>query len=366
MLCVKCEQSIDKDSVFCKWCGWKQSKVYTGKKPKQRGNGQGSVYKLPNGKYRAVVILGYKMENGKSKPVTRTRSDFARMKDAIAYLPELRKEIVKQDKITLTELHNMFLNTKKYEKLSKSQKDKLGYAWNRLSDISFFEISNLSLERMQAVVDSQVTTYYPARDMKVMLSHLYDTAIKHGHADRNPTEYIELPETEKSKRDAWKSEEVQSFWRDYEAGNKFTGYILIMIYAGLRYGELPIPKENIFLDERYMIGGIKTEAGIDRTIPLKKCLVPIIDDFCRKNKKKLLEMNQDNFYDAYWKTIERLGVRKLSPHCCRHTYFTEMAKAGVQPGVITAAGGHKSYQTTLGYTHLPLESLIQAVDDIDI
>ncbi|MFR8294834.1 MAG: hypothetical protein ACLVAU_11750 [Ruminococcus sp.] len=39
-----------------------------------------------------------------------------------------------------------------------------------------------------------------------------------------------------------------------------------MIYTGFRIGEVfTILKENVHLDEGYIIGGIKTEAGKDRT-----------------------------------------------------------------------------------------------------
>jgi len=113
-----------------------------------------------------------------------------------------------------------------------------------------------------------------------------------------------------------------------------------------------------------MIGGIKTEAGTDRTIPIAKQILPIIELFYNSNKKKLLEMNQDRFYQNYWETIKRLGLRELNPHCCRHTYFTRLASANVHTSIITKAGGHKNYQTTLGYTHTPLQDLLDAVDKI--
>ena len=86
--------------------------------------------------------------------------------------------------------------------------------------------------------------------------------------------------------------------------------------------------------------------------------------FVKKSKRKLLEMNKDNFYQRYWETIERLGVSHLSPYSCRHTYMTELARAGVQPGIITAAGGHTDYQTTLRYTHIPVEDMVAAANKI--
>lgn len=366
MQCIKCKQNIPTDAAYCHKCGWKQSKaVAEGHKAKGRGNGQGSVYKLANGKYMASITIACGKDSESGKVIQRRRrKQFVKKTDAVNYLAELRKEQEAIKKITLDALHTMFEKTKKYDKLSKSQKDKLKYAWERLSDLKFRPIGELTLEEMQRTIDSKVNTYYPARDMKTVLSHLYIVAIQHGYATRNPTEYIELPESEASKKDAWTAEEQQKFKDDYASGHEFTGYILIMIYAGLRYGELPIPKQNIFLDEHYMIGGIKTESGIDRQIPIADHIYPIVTHFYNKNKRKLLEMNQDNFYEQYWATIERLGVRKLNPHCCRHTYFTRLTTAGVHTGIITAAGGHKSYQTTIGYTHIPLEDLLAAVNKI--
>lgn len=364
MICKKCGKEIPAESMYCMFCGWNQSKAIPTRKPKSRGNGQGSVYKLPNGKYRAAVtvVCAFNPDTGKLVRKYRTKT-FTKRTDAVNYLSELRRQ-ESPEQITLDALHAKFMDTKKYAGLSKSQQDKLGYAWSRLEELRFKKLSEITLEDMQRVIDTKVSTYYPARDMKTMLSHLYTLAIKHGYAERNPTEYIELPENEKSRKDAWRPDELEAFWTDWRAGNTFTGYILIMTYAGLRYGELPISKENIHLEEHYMIGGIKTEAGTNRTIPIADTILPVVRFFYEKNKRKLLEMNQDNFYRQYWDTIKRLGVRELNPHCCRHTYFTRLASAGIQPGIITAAGGHTSYQTTLGYTHIALEDLLKAVNKI--
>ena len=113
-----------------------------------------------------------------------------------------------------------------------------------------------------------------------------------------------------------------------------------------------------------MIGGGKTAAGTKRTIPLADILIPVMTHFLKTNKNKLLEMNKDTFYQRYWETIERLEVSHLSPYSCRHTYMTELARAGVQPGIITAAGGYTDYQTTLRYTHIPIKDLVEAANKI--
>lgn len=70
MTCRKCQKLLPEDALFCPYCGIKQT--LDRPKKRTRGNGQGSVYKLLNGKYRAAVVLGY--ENGRCK--RRTKSGF--------------------------------------------------------------------------------------------------------------------------------------------------------------------------------------------------------------------------------------------------------------------------------------------------
>lgn len=364
MLCKKCRKDIPDDSVFCMFCGTRLVSA-AGRAPKKRGNGQGSVYKLPNGKYRAVVTVGYYIENGITKRRTVSRG-FVKKSDAIAALPTLKQTHEKPADITLHELYDIYTSSKDYDELSDSQRGKMSYAWRRLAPLEFRGITTLTVDDLQSTIDASVTTYYPARDMKTVLSHMYKIAIRKEIISVNKTEYIDLPDSPKAKRECWTHEEIAAFWEDYK-DNDYTGYILIMCYAGLRYGELAqIPLENIHLEQDYMIGGIKTEAGIDREIPLHRRIKPIIESLMTGRRKKLLEMNEDNFYAKYWQTIERTGVRHLPPHTCRHYYFSSMTAAGVQGGLIAETGGHASFLTTMkNYVRIPLADKISAVNQIE-
>ena len=88
MNCRKCKKEIPEESSFCLFCGVNQTTPK--QKTKSRGNGQGSVYKLPSGLYKAAVTLGYTLEG---KRVVRTKSGFKTKKEALEYLPVLRHSI---------------------------------------------------------------------------------------------------------------------------------------------------------------------------------------------------------------------------------------------------------------------------------
>ena len=56
--------------------------------------------------------------------------------------------------------------------------------------------------------------------------------------------------------------------------------ILIHIYTGMRMSELAgIRMENVHLKEQYMIGGMKTQRGRNRTIPIADCILPLVKHF---------------------------------------------------------------------------------------
>ena len=47
---------------------------------------------------------------------------------------------------------------------------------------------------------------------------------------------------------------------------------------------------------------------------------------------------------------------KITPHVCRHTYCSNMAKSGMNPKVLQYLMGHSDISVTLNtYTHLKLE-----------
>lgn len=361
MKCYNCLKQLPDGAGYCCWCGRKQTEAPGNRRP----NGTGTISKRPNGKYQTTVTLGWYLVDGKLKRRTLTRS-YAKKADAINAAVTLKASTRPDSRETLEQLENIYRDSKDYKALSKSQKDKLLYAWRRWEPIRFREIATLTVDELQQVLDKATETFYPAHDMKVMLSHLYELALRREIVTTNKAALLELPDAPRAKRECWTESEVQAMWQDYEAGHRFTGGILIMCYCGLRRGELTtIELANVYLKERYMIGGIKTEAGINREIPICEKVYPIIERFYQTNAMRLFECAENYFYDQYWQMVERTGIRKFPPQTCRHYYFTQLTAAGIQAGIIAETGGHASFLTTMkNYVRIPLEDKLAAVNKI--
>jgi len=347
------------------------------RKPRTRGNGQGTAYKLPNGKWRAEYTLGWDITRDEKtgveisrKRVYKTKSGFKTKRDALAYIGTLQNGVATDHTITFKALYELWGN-EHYPRISKDAENGYKAAFAKCGTIYVRQFSLLKTTDLQKLVDEAKSlkgkelSARAKADIKSLLSNMYNYALQNDYVAKNYAQYVVLPKKAKSKKDAFTPDEIETLWNDYNNGGIFTGYILIMIYTGMRFGEISIiKKDNIHLSERYMIGGIKTDAGIDREIPINNKVFPIVEKFYNTNSKKLLEMHEKVFYNSFYAALERLGIRKLNPHCCRHTFFTLMANADVQPAIIMETGGHEEYQTTMGYTHIRLAEKLDAVNKL--
>ncbi len=106
MICRKCKVEIWDDSIFCSKCGSKQG---TTQRTKSRGNGQGSVFQLPNKTWIATRVIGYTIgEDGKKHKQTVSKSGFRTKREAVAYLPTLLQQQPEERRkmLTFLELYN--------------------------------------------------------------------------------------------------------------------------------------------------------------------------------------------------------------------------------------------------------------------
>lgn len=358
--CIKCKTELPDGARFCHICGKPQSP--NTRQPRRRGKGEGSVYKRGN-TWEAAVVLGYRLnEKGRAVPVRRTKRGFRTKKEALAYLPKLRRE-KKRTCPTLGDLWNQF-QMGWYKKLSPSRQEKYRIAWPKLSALEFTPIDQLTTGDLQAAVD-QANTFYPARDIRDLLSMFYQLALPDQFVSSNLAEFLILPDKNESKQDAFTADEIQKLWKHYADGNWWTGYILLMCYTGMMPGELlSARKDMVDLDARTITGaGKKTKTRETTPIVLADIIVPVLEDLMNRTEgEKLIRINKDRFYKVYYETVEAAGVRRLRPYDCRHTAATALAKENIPPSVIQKIMRHAHFSTTERYIHIDTDPMHEAVN----
>lgn len=359
--CIKCFTELPEGALFCPFCGKRQAPQQ--RMTTKRGNGEGSVYK--RGKYwEAAVVLGYKQEGEKTVAVRRNKCGFKTKREALEYLPVLRQDRCKKVP-TLNELWIRFSTSKQHEKLSDSRKEKYAIAWRKIEQETFTRIDLLTVADLQDMVDCHAKTFYPARDIKDLLSKLYQMAIPDQFVQINLAEYIELPELNEKEREPFSPESVTKLWNDYLAGNWWTGYILLMIYTGMMPGELMCGlKSQIDWEGKQIRGaGIKTKKRKQTPIVLADIIVPVLMDLCEHTPgEKLICINKDNFYERYYETLQRAGCKRLTPYSCRHTTATELALENIPVSVLQKIMRHAKITTTQRYIHVSIDPMLEAVN----
>lgn len=361
--CIKCKAEMPQEALYCPYCGKKQTS--SARQTSRRGNGEGSVYK--RGKtWEAAVVLGYKLQDGKAVPIRNTKGGFKTKKAATEYLPQLKNEKIRTVP-TVNDLWQRFGNSKQFAKLSDSRKQKYHIVWKKIEKESLVPIDQLTVADLQQIVDSHAKNYYPARDVRDLLSKLYQLAMPDQYVSINLAEYIELPDKNEKEREPFSKDDIIKLWEDYTAGNTFTGYILLMLYTGCMPGELlNMRKDQIDWESKQIIGaGMKTAVRKQTPIVLADFIIPVLEDLCSQTPgDKVISINKDNFYSRYYETLERTGCKRLTPYSCRHTTASVLAMENIPISVVQKIMRHAKVTTTQHYIHVGIDPMIDAVNQM--
>lgn len=205
-------------------------------------------------------------------------------------------------------------------------------------------------------------------------------------------------------REAITRKQMRQFLKFVHDDNVYCKYyevVYILFHTGMRISEfcgltlkdLDMKKRIINIDHqlqrtsdmRLVIESTKTNAGT-RKLPMSedvfRCFQAIIEDreapryervvdgytgflFTDKEGLPLVAMHWEHRFNHMVKRyndIYRVQMPNITPHVCRHTYCSNMAKSGMNPKTLQYLMGHSDIGVTLNtYTHLGLED---AVDEL--
>lgn len=195
--------------------------------------------------------------------------------------------------------------------------------------------------------------------------------------------------TRKQERDLLKFiKEDKHFCRYYDAiFILFNTGLRISEFCGLTISDIEFDQKRIKVDHQlqrtsqmqYVIQAPKTESGI-RYVPMSDEVVacfrriianrvapkvePMVDGhagflFLDKNDKPMVALHWEKYLQHIvekYNKIYRIQMPKVTPHVCRHTFCSNMAKSGMNPKHLQYIMGHSDISVTLNvYTHVQFD-----------
>jgi integrase len=338
----------------------------------KRANGTGSIYKL-SGKRRkpfaAVATVGWD-DDGNIK--RHTVGYFAKRIEAEEALSRYLNNPTEKHDITLEALYYEWKEWK-YKTIGRKTVENYEIAWKKIEELGDLKVKQIRTAQLQRCIDNHNhLSYSSLSKIRVLSVMLWDHANENDIVDKNYAKFIKLPKAEANSRDAFTEIELAKIEKAAFSGNETAETVLALCYTGFRINELlgltPFCYDS---ENKTLQGGLKTAAGKDRVVPIHPKIQRYVDVwaakkgdyiFCSPKGKKLSDNNYRNKF--YYPLLESLGVRKLSPHCCRHTFASLCERAEISAVKIEKLIGHTDYKMTKKYTHTELSELRKAIEKL--
>ena len=368
----------------------------------QRSDGRYAyVYVDDNGKQK--FLYSWKLEN--TDKVPQGKRDCISLRDKIKMLKKdldygivsnggdmtvlqlLQKYVVhKTGVIHITQAnYNFVINIIKKEAFGSKRIDKV-----KLSDAKEWLIKLQSDGRGYSTIHTVRGVVRPAFQMAVD-----DDLIR-----KNPFEFMlaTVVVNDSVTREAITRKQARTFLEFVKNDKHFCRYydgIYILFNTGLRISEfVGLVKSDIDFengkikvdhqlqrkrDMEYIIEDTKTPSGV-RYVPMtdevKECFQriienrkkpktePMIDDKCGflyldKNNMPMVALHWEKYFQHIcekYNSIYKVPLPKITPHVCRHTFCSNMAKSGMNPKTLQYIMGHSDIGVTLNtYTHVGYE-----------
>lgn len=362
--CPECSLQISDKAYSCPHCGFpiaddKPKPVRKSSKRLKLPNGFGQITRLkqPLRKpYRVMITVGH-TDTGRSKTqLLKPEAYFESYNDAYMALIEYHKNPYKEaEHMTLAQLFDEWLPLQE-DKVSASTFRRYRSVFKRLAKYQSMEVKLIRPRVIQEIMSElNNQSAHIKSDVKSLLNVLFDYAVINEISDKNHARNCRIDIDTKSEQEhhiSFTDEEMTVLWENIS--DTYVQWILIQCYTGMRPDELcKVELANINLDEGYLIAGSKTEAGMNRIIPIHPC---IKDFIVRQMKISSLYGSQfllsDHFnqhkypYEPYKKHFYRVRDRlkldsRHKPHDCRKFFITEAKKYQLDEYAIKRIVGHK-------------------------
>lgn len=367
----------------------------------RRSNGEGSVsYDSRRKTYRAKVTVGWEVDEqtGKSKQIVKTLgSNFKTKGEASAALARYLQNPYDLDNkdITFSQMYKIWFE--EFVKEHESHRYGLMSAYKycseiynkKMRDISILDMKNCIYKGTATVTrgkykgEQKLASPETKSNIKYLFNHIFNYALEARIVDRNYAKEFTLDvkvfmekEANRKVKIPFTKEEMDKLWKSSEFVS-FADMIIYACYSGWRPSELiDLRVKNVDLEQCFIKGGIKTNAGKNRIVPIHPLVKPIVEKYYNEavsigseylfndsSKKKGIGLSYDQYLSRFNNVMETLNFRlDITPHYTRHTFITKAKSRNVNMNdfILKKIVGHRIGDLTEHiYTHRELEDLTE-------
>lgn len=358
--CPECGLPASDKALACPHCGYPikdQPKEYK-RKPKRRRlpNGFGQISEIKNRNlarpFRACVTVGY---NEQGRPITKNLKPcayFETYNEAYAALVKYAASPYDLTKRTTVQELYAAWSPKKFESLgSQSRINQIRSAWTHCTSLYGVQVCAIRPRHIKQCIDGCSTASVKS-NVKILLNMLLDYAVEYEIVDRNYARAVSLEKkvtenlrTAQKEHIPFTDEEMGVLWANLGKYPEID-MLLIQCYSGWRPQELlTLECKNIDLTNGSMTGGMKTEAGKNRVVPIHPAVFELIKARYDPAHRFLFGADKALSMRTYLRHFEQL-MKALGlnpdhrPHDGRKHFVTMAKKYNVDEYAIKYIVGH--------------------------
>lgn len=404
--CPECELQVSDKALTCPHCGYplKTEKPFTpsrSTKHKRLPNGFGRITEIKNKnlrkRFRVMITVGRTAEGKPIGKLLKPNAYFSTYNEAYTALVEYNKNPYDLDDIvTMQELYDSW-SKEFYKSASKGGVRAYVSSWNYAKPIHHMRILEVRAKHLKACIDNakierkgetiEATAGVKNR-MKSLFNMMFDYALENDMVTRNharsftiSTDILQEMEDERVHHIAFDGEEMQKLWDNVD-NFSYIGYVLYQCYSGWRPTEIGLLRlADVHLDEGYIEGGIKTEAGRHRIVPIHPKIRSIVEreykratemksewlfNYLDKTKNGNPRMTYNRYRLVFLSIVEALKLGPdHKPHDPRKTFITMAKKYKMDEYALKRIVGHDIDDITEAvYTERELDWYIEEMQKI--
>ena len=352
---------------------------------KKRSHGEGTLSRKANGRWEIQIMDGFKSDgrrnirsfSGKTQKEAKEKRDEYLRKKAMGILTghDMRFEEWAdiwyehhKDNVTATTQEG-------YKYTLRILKDHFGR--RKLAEIKTMDVEQF-LRKLRK--DGRASSYIA--QCRGMLHQIMNKAVANDFLMKNPVAFAEKMRKQPPKeKEAFTADEMRILFRDLP-DDRIGWSIRLLLATGMRTQELlgleprHIAADGSSINIAQAVVRVKGTVAIGtpksfdsyRTIP-----VPEMVRYCARNLRNTenkfiweagkpgMPCSPSHFRDQFKKALEGIeGVRVLTPHCCRHTFVSQMQALGVDIETIQNIVGHAEIDMTRHYLHVQEPKRLEA------